>query len=178
VGYNSQGIWRYRGGAVEKVVRFGVLIREVALLEVGRMSGNEDGYPSWAGDGGHVAFQTTFWSGHEAIVVHGPNAPTSVPALAGEGGGAIAGRVSASPNPCRGSTSFRFTLARTADVAVEIFDVTGRRVFEKRVLGHPAGDGAIAWDATNRDAAPGAGFYAYRVSASGASATGKVIVVR
>jgi hypothetical protein len=71
------------------------------------------------------------------------------------------GRVHAQPNPSReGSTSIRFTLGAAAQVTVELFDISGRRVFSFRGTGAQA-ENSVLWP--NAGAAPGV--YVVRVEA-------------
>ncbi len=53
---------------------------------------------------------------------------------------------SASPNPTSGSAALSFTLGAAADVAVEVFDVLGRRVATLADGPRPAGAHEVAWD--------------------------------
>ncbi len=82
--------------------------------------------------------------------------------VAASGHGLIAGgRVYAQPNPSRGgSTNIRFTLGSAAAVTVELFDLSGRRVFSFRGTGSPA-ENSVLWP--HAGAAPGV--YVVRVEA-------------
>jgi hypothetical protein len=71
------------------------------------------------------------------------------------------GRVYAQPNPSRsGSTSIRFTLGSAASVLVELFDLSGRRVFSYRGTGSPS-ENSVVWP--HAGVAPGA--YVVRLEA-------------
>ncbi len=72
------------------------------------------------------------------------------------------------PNPFRSATGMGFTLAREADVTVEIFDVVGRRVRKLLDGRFPAGDHVAGWDGDDdRAVATPAGLYFYRLTAGG-----------
>src|SRR4029077_16451726 len=51
-----------------------------------------------------------------------------------------------SPNPFRGSASFRFGRALPVEVQLELFDVSGRRVRSLVSGALPAGEHTLAWD--------------------------------
>lgn len=187
VGVNRHGVWRYRDGMIEKVIRQGDMLetspgvfREVATIDMEGTSGNQDGRPKGLGEGGHVAFYAGFWSGHDAIVVAEPAGATGVDGLPprGEGPALLAGRVRAQPNPARAATSFAFELARDADVRVEVFDVAGRRVFDSGTERRAAGPGEVRWDGTREGRSAPAGLYLYRVSTGEEAATGKLLRLR
>jgi len=81
---------------------------------------------------------------------------------AGPGEGLIAGgRVHAQPNPSRGtSTSIRFALNSAATILMDVFDLSGRKVYSFRGAGSPA-ENAVLWP--HGAAAPGV--YVVRVEA-------------
>ena len=78
------------------------------------------------------------------------------------------------PNPFNPVTTIRFGLPGEADVRLEIFDVTGRRV--ATLVDGPLGAGThnIEWNA--RRAA--SGIYFYRITAGSFSQTNKMILLR
>lgn len=82
----------------------------------------------------------------------------------------------AAPNPSRTGTTLRFSLARAERVAVDVLDVSGRRV---RALGPralDAGAHAILWDGRDdagRDSGPGLFFV--RVAGAGWQDTARVV---
>jgi subtilisin-like proprotein convertase family protein len=85
----------------------------------------------------------------------------------------------AQPNPMRASgTEIRFTLPAATDAALEVFDVSGRRVkmvFEGRL---PAGLHSTRWngtDAAGHRVAPGV--YLYRLRAGSFTANRRVVVL-
>jgi YVTN family beta-propeller protein len=101
-----------------------------------------------------------------------PANPASTPPLvdAPPAPGARVAFLGGAPNPFRsgGTTSLRFTLARAADVRLEVYDAAGRRVavvLDRRL---PAGPGAAAWDGADESGRQvGPGVYFYRLSALG-----------
>ena len=83
------------------------------------------------------------------------------------------------PNPTRGGTTIRFVLAFPANVTLDVFDVSGRRV--RGLFRGAAGPGErkISWDLRNEngdEVAPGV--YFYRLDANGESTTRKLVVIR
>jgi len=82
------------------------------------------------------------------------------------------------PNPSRGVARFALALpaAGTADVAV--FDVAGRRVRDLFSGGAGPGSLSLAWDGLDaRGQRAGAGIYFVRASASGSTATRRLVRV-
>jgi hypothetical protein len=86
------------------------------------------------------------------------------------------------PNPCNAETWFPYSLAESADVAVQIYDVQGHLIRELRLGYRPAGfylgrAKAVHWD--GRDSIGqrvGSGIYFYRLSAGSFSAVRKMVV--
>jgi len=91
--------------------------------------------------------------------------PTAAPAmpLAGD-----LGRLRpAYPNPSSGGTTVAWDLARGGSVEVEVFSVSGRRLWQAQV-GAGAGPGGLFWDGRDRGGRPAAaGVYLARVSVDG-----------
>jgi len=83
-------------------------------------------------------------------------------------------RVSAFPNPASSAATVRFETAAEGAVAVEVFDVLGRRVATLAEGSMPAGTHTATWDAS----AAGAGVYVVRVVAAGEQATVRLSVAR
>jgi len=83
------------------------------------------------------------------------------------------------PNPFAAATTLRFALARPADVTVEVFDVSGRRISVDRLSGMSEGTHAVAFVGKNAigQALP-SGVYFYRVSALGEVQTRKMVIAR
>lgn len=82
------------------------------------------------------------------------------------------------PNPLRRETTFAFDLPRDSDVALEVFDLTGRRVAEVARGSYPAGAHQVSWAATG---AAGrrleAGLYLARFQAGAYRQTRRLIVL-
>jgi hypothetical protein len=79
-----------------------------------------------------------------------------------------------SPSPARGRVTLAYVLPREGEVALEVFDVRGRRVAIPEGGRRVAGEHAVTWDASG---AP-AGVYFARLRAGGASETRRVLVIR
>jgi photosystem II stability/assembly factor-like uncharacterized protein len=82
------------------------------------------------------------------------------------------------PNPATSTTDIRYGLPVTSNVTIELFDVTGRRVFADHV-----NDVASGWQTYRLDIASGKpalrnGIYFVRVSAAGAARASRLIVLR
>ncbi len=83
------------------------------------------------------------------------------------------------PNPFGRETRLVFELSRPSDVTIEIFDVTGRRVFFTKMADVSPGNRSYLFD--GRDLAGRAlpaGVYLYRVKAGKAVQTRKLVIVR
>ena len=79
------------------------------------------------------------------------------------------------PNPATDRTQVRFSLDRTAEVTVEVFDVLGRLVQTIDGGAQVAGERAITVDTAGLST----GAYIYRVRLDdGAAVTGRMMVVR
>jgi hypothetical protein len=75
------------------------------------------------------------------------------------------------PNPLAGGGTVRFDLARAADVAIEVFDLSGRRVATIAHGAFEAGVHTRRWDARRDDGSPAeAGLYFIRMSGAGVAA--------
>jgi hypothetical protein len=99
------------------------------------------------------------------------------------GGDATVARVSAlrapAPNPARGVTALRWSLARAGHVRLGVYDLSGRLVRTLADGERAAGEHTIEWD--GRDEARAsleAGIYFVRLNAPGVSETRKVVRVR
>ena len=88
------------------------------------------------------------------------------------------------PNPTAGATDFTFTLTQPAEeVSLNIFTLSGRRIFRATDLPGEAGTNLFHWDGRDADGDPLAnGVYLYKLTArrSGktVSALGKLVVLR
>lgn len=111
-----------------------------------------------------------------ALRVAGSGGTVDAPVIAGPLGAPTFSIASA--NPTRGATEFVIDLARGGPGALDIFDVSGRRV---RAVPLRVGTGSsrVVWDGCDTAGVPvGAGTYFVRMSAAGARQTQKVVVVR
>jgi hypothetical protein len=104
-----------------------------------------------------------------------------------EVGGAVTGipdmvrqvRLTAAPNPFSASTTVQFGLMAPAQVDIEVFDVTGRRVRRLESGVRPAGVHAVTWDGRSDDGIPVAnGLYFIRYEGAGGDQSIKVSVRR
>lgn len=84
------------------------------------------------------------------------------------------------PNPFRTDTRIGFDLARSGEVGVEIYDVTGRLVREYLPRAMPPGGWGVRWDGRSESGVAAAdGIYLYHVTVDGeVRATGKVTLIR
>ncbi len=84
------------------------------------------------------------------------------------------------PNPLHGSSTVRFDVARAGDVAVEIFDVAGRRAATLVHGSLEAGRYSVQWNGvTETGGRASAGLYFVRLSAPGvAHSTARLAVVK
>ena len=129
-------------------------------------------------DRGYLAtngYGTVLWRSTPYTWELGAVADTQAPALAAATGGppeALALEVA--PNPARGAVQVRYGLPRAAEVAVEVYDVQGRRVLAVPPAPHGAGWHAAALGA----GALAPGVYAVRVRAGAETAARMLTVVR
>lgn len=83
-------------------------------------------------------------------------------------------------NPIRGATTIAFSLARVTDVALDLFDVSGRRV--RRLLDHDvrtSGRHEVAWDGTDSEGrSVQSGVYLVRLEAAGHTDTRRLVLFR
>lgn len=110
-----------------------------------------------------------------------PDIETAVP----QGGGfAQAGappRMTVWPSPGRGPVSFALDVLRDARLALDIYDVSGRRVRRLADRALAAGRHTFAWDGRNEagaPAAPGVYFARARIDAGASAATGRFVLAR
>lgn len=80
----------------------------------------------------------------------------------------------AGSQPIRGEVRFRFDLPEPGPIAIEVFDVAGRRVAAAIRGSWPAGTNEIAWDARGL----GSGVYLARLAAGGRQAVVRMIRAR
>jgi hypothetical protein len=84
------------------------------------------------------------------------------------------------PNPLQDLTRIRFELLAAAEITIDIFSVSGRRIRHLVRPHAPAGQGCLVWDGRDEeDVLVATGSYLYRVLLNGQSAgTGKLMVIR
>jgi hypothetical protein len=84
------------------------------------------------------------------------------------------------PNPLRGTSTVHFDLARAADVRLEVFDLSGRRVATLASHAFAPGRWSATWNGRHDSGAPaGAGLYFVRLSGDGLPMqTARLAVVR
>jgi len=83
------------------------------------------------------------------------------------------------PNPFSGATAIDLDLVRDANVAVDVFDVAGRRVRQLNFGRIAAGSKSMTFDGMGDDGRPlPSGIYFYRINASGVTATRKMVIAR
>jgi len=83
------------------------------------------------------------------------------------------------PNPFTATTTLEIGLPGKADVAIEVFDVAGRKVRDMRQPGQNAGWRSVAFDGrddTGRTLA--SGVYFFKVNANGTTITRKMVIAR
>ncbi|MBM2840253.1 MAG: hypothetical protein HW412_781, partial [Bacteroidetes bacterium] len=71
------------------------------------------------------------------------------------------------PNPFNPSTTIKFSLPRTSDVTLEVFDVLGRRVVSQSLGVRQIGENAVTFNAANL----ASGVYHYRLTMATSEAT-------
>lgn len=83
------------------------------------------------------------------------------------------------PNPFNPETRLRFSLTKSADITIQVFDVTGRKI--NTLLSHKmnAGSYEIRWNATNESgAAVSSGIYFYSIRANAQVKSGKLVLLK
>lgn len=97
-----------------------------------------------------------------------------------EDGASAAGEVSlsVSPNPVFRSTNFHFTLGREADVRLDLYDITGRKVATPYAGRAQAGTTTVAWSRSNGDnGVVPAGIYFARFQGDGESLVSRIVLL-
>ena len=83
------------------------------------------------------------------------------------------------PNPANPAVRIRFELARSGPVAVDVYDVLGRRIRRLAAQSLPAGQQELLWNGMDDQGRQvPSGTYLYRLRADGVEDAGKVAVVR
>ncbi len=86
--------------------------------------------------------------------------------------------LSNAPNPFRTQTDIRFGLPGDSDVRIDIFDVTGRRVFSDVMAGASSGWQSYRFDSTHTPVPLSSGVYFVRVSTHRSTQTGRMVILR
>ena len=131
------------------------------------------GFPAWSYRG-YFLLKTTADS---LVIVDSGFEPPPPGGVGDLGDAATLWLAPAAPNPLFVSTRIAFSLSRTGDAVLELFDVAGRRV--KRLLDGelPRGEHAVLWDGRDdRGRRSAAGTYFYRLSAEGLVRAGRLVV--
>jgi hypothetical protein len=98
---------------------------------------------------------------------------------AGDGPVRALGLLSAWPNPANPRTELAFTLVRAAFARLTVHDLSGRLICKVSEGFLPAGDHGATWDGRTLGGTPASsGVYLVRLSAGGAIATQKIMLVR
>jgi hypothetical protein len=85
-------------------------------------------------------------------------------------------QLSVSPNPSRSASHVSFVLPSTGNVEIEIFDVSGRRVFRFDPQQYEAGPHALIWDGNDQAGSTvPAGLYLVRLITDGERATAPIV---
>jgi hypothetical protein len=126
-----------------------------------------------------VAGYTESWGsgGFDGWLLHMKEAEAEVPPAVGINGGAV--RMAAYPNPFSQVTSFRFSLPRSVEVVLVVYDVVGRRVAVIADGVRQAGDHTEAWygtDETGAEVSPG--IYVARLAAGESVTSRKVVLLK
>lgn len=83
------------------------------------------------------------------------------------------------PNPARQSVQWTYSLPRAAQVQVDVFDVTGRRVYTVASGERGAGTGDLSWDLRDDGGHPvDAGLYFVKARVGSVESTKRLIVLR
>ncbi|MBK7090561.1 MAG: T9SS type A sorting domain-containing protein [bacterium] len=84
-----------------------------------------------------------------------------------------------SPNPFNPETSISYSIAKSAPVTFEVFDILGRTVWEENFGTQSAGAYRIQWNGRDRSGAPlASGVYLYRLTAGENSSTRKMMLLK
>jgi outer membrane protein assembly factor BamB len=80
------------------------------------------------------------------------------------------------PNPFNAQTAIKFSLKRSSEYKLSIFDITGKLVKHFSGIGDP-GQNKLIWDTSN-DKRLASGIYLYLLAADGLTGTGKVTLLK
>ncbi len=78
------------------------------------------------------------------------------------------------PNPFNARTTIRFSLAETANVKLQIFDIAGRLVETLADCEFDAGENSVTWDATDRPS----GVYFARLAGNASSVSKRLVLLK
>lgn len=78
------------------------------------------------------------------------------------------------PNPFNGQTIIKYNLPKQCDIALEIYDILGRKIESLEKPNQPAGLGQITWDASGKPS----GVYFYRLGAGNEQKTGRMVLLK
>ncbi len=151
----------------------------------GETNDDQFGQALWAGDlngdaildlcvGARKADVGPFTDAGKAYVFHGIATATSV-------GGTLTPRVTlrAFPVPATSAVSIEYSLSRSSDVTLTVYNVRGQRVFVRRTYGLSTGTHVAQWNTRDSDGGRlPSGVYFCRVEALGTSATRKLVLLR
>jgi hypothetical protein len=82
------------------------------------------------------------------------------------------------PNPFSQQTDIRVGLPRSADVAIDVYDVSGRRVFSESVSSVPSGWSTFTLRADGAGGSLSSGVYFLRVTSIGQVKTQRLVLIR
>lgn len=77
------------------------------------------------------------------------------------------------PNPFNGPVTIQFDNARSTEVGLEVYNVTGQKVYQASSLVN-SGSGSVIWDALS----VGSGLYFYRLYDGEQSSGGKIVLIK
>ena len=80
------------------------------------------------------------------------------------------------PNPFNPATTIRFQLPQTSEVTLRVYDMLGRQVATQSLGAREAGDHAVSFNAMNL--ASGSYYYRLEMKSTGASLTGKMMLLK
>ncbi|HEX7878736.1 MAG TPA: FlgD immunoglobulin-like domain containing protein [Candidatus Eisenbacteria bacterium] len=179
--------WFYVGGGQYESDGVGEPLVTTAELMAGAAAGAErtwTGVPPGAGERiGIDRDLDGYGDRHELSAGSNPADPNSIPSTSTVGGpvdgpGGRVPTLAASPNPAGpAGTEISFTLADAAEVSLEIFDLSGRRVATLLDGRREQGTVTVHWDGRDDSGRPMAGgVYFSRLAAAGASLTRKIVL--
>jgi Zn-dependent metalloprotease len=82
------------------------------------------------------------------------------------------------PNPFNGKTEISFELARSSDVTLSIYDISGRLVYKNTMLNQTAGAHSIIWDSAQSGKELASGVYFYNLKTADFNASRKMLLLK